>query len=95
MTLKIAFYTIKHKEIIRGLKRRIDCPYTIILDKKGRKKTTIIKSDIGIPQGIVVSPLFSNIVLHELDRFIEKDLKLNYTVGKDRKANKEYRRISY
>jgi group II intron reverse transcriptase/maturase len=107
--IKNCFPTIKHKEIIRALRRRIDCPYTInlvkkllsagyIVNKKGKKskkKPTVIKNDIGIPQGIVVSPLFSNIVLHELDKFVERDLKLKYTIGKNRKNNKEYRRIKY
>merc|ERR1712157_358171 len=53
------------------------------------------KSNIGTPQGIVLSPLFSNIVLHELDVFVEDELKLKFTKGKQRRANPVYRRLNY
>lgn len=43
------------------------------------------RTNLGNPQGIVLSPLFSNIVLHELDVFIQKK----------RKANLEYRKFRY
>ena len=62
---------------------------------KGKKHSNVIKSNVGLPQGIVNSPLFSNIVLHELDKFITNDLAESYTVGKQRKQNKDYRRIQY
>lgn len=105
--IKNCFPSIKHIEILQALKRRIDCPYTVnlvkkllsagyVVDKKDRKsKRTVIKSDVGIPQGLIVSPLFSNMVLHELDEFVMGELTLKYTMGKYRKPNKEYRRIQY
>ena len=46
----------------------------------------------GTPQGGVISPLLSNIVLHELDKFIEDELIPMYTNGKRRKQNREYGR---
>ena len=105
--IKNCFPSIKHTEILKALRRRIDCPYTLnlvkrllsagyVVGEKARKsKQTVIKNNVGIPQGVVVSPLFSNMVLHEFDKFVEGDLKLKYTVGKHRKPNKEYRRIQY
>lgn len=105
--IKSCFPSIKHTEIVKALRRRVDCPYTInlvkkllsagyVVDKKSSKsKRTVIKSDVGIPQGVVVSPLFSNMVLHELDKFVMGDLNLKYTIGKHRKRNNEYRRIQY
>ena len=44
---------------------------------------------------IVLSLLFSNIVLHELDEFIDKELKKEFTKGEKRKANLEYRKLRY
>ena len=105
--IKNCFPTIKHTEIVKALKRRIDCPYTInlvkrvlsagyVVDSKDKKsKQIIVKNDVGIPQGLVVSPLFSNMVLHELDKFVMNDLKLMYTMGKKRKQNNTYRQIQY
>ena len=39
----------------------------------------------GVPQGGVVSPVLSNIYLHKLDEFVEKELIPRYTRGDRRK----------
>jgi len=46
----------------------------------------------GAPQGGVVSPILSNIYLHQLDVFVEKVLIPQHTRGKYRKHNPEYDR---
>jgi RNA-directed DNA polymerase len=96
--------------ILKGLKKKVDCPVTLTLVKRileagyvlntdlkkvGKTNAKVFKSDIGTPQGIVLSPLFNNIVLHELDIFISKDLKKGFTQGKKRKANLDYRKLRY
>jgi hypothetical protein len=48
----------------------------------------------GTVQGGVISPLLSNIVLNELDQFVEKTLIPQYTRGQRRKRNPEWRRLS-
>jgi group II intron reverse transcriptase/maturase len=45
----------------------------------------------GVPQGGTVSPILSNIYLHKLDEFVERELIPQYTRGARRKANPEYR----
>jgi group II intron reverse transcriptase/maturase len=101
------FDNIPHNMIIKGISRRVDCPATLnlirkilnagyILDsefKTRKSKAKIFRSEVGTPQGIVLSPLFCNIVLHELDRFVEEDLKFKYSINKQRKANPEYRKL--
>jgi len=51
------------------------------LEKIGRKKVQVHKSKRGTPQGAVLSPLFSNIVLHELDVFIEDEFSKKFIKG--------------
>src|SRR5215470_18907186 len=43
----------------------------------------------GVPQGGVVSPVLSNIYLHKLDEFVERELIPRYTRGTSRARNLE------
>ena len=49
----------------------------------------------GVPQGGVVSPVLSNIYLHKLDEFVEKELIPRYTRGERRKKNPGYHKVRY
>ena len=108
--IKGCFDNIQHDMIIKGLKRKVDCVSTLTLVKRilnagyvldedlkkiGKKNAKVYRTNKGTPQGIVLSPLFNNIVLHELDEFIERKLKTEYTKGKKRKVNLEYRKLRY
>jgi hypothetical protein len=46
----------------------------------------------GCPQGGVASPVLSNIYLHKLDEYVERELIPQYTRGERRKVNPEYNR---
>jgi group II intron reverse transcriptase/maturase len=108
--IKECFNNISHDMILKGLKRKINCPATFNLIKRilsagyilnedlkkvGRKNSKVYKSNIGITQVIVLSPLFSNIALHELDEFINHELKKEFSMGKQQKPNLIYRRLRY
>jgi retron-type reverse transcriptase len=43
----------------------------------------------GVPQGSLVSPILSNILLDKLDKFVETVLIPQYTQGETRKLNPE------
>jgi group II intron reverse transcriptase/maturase len=47
----------------------------------------------GTPQGGVISPVISNIVLNELDQYVEKELLPSYNRGNRRKLNPVYRAL--
>lgn len=49
----------------------------------------------GLPQGDVCSPVLTNILLNELDNYIEQELIPQYTRGTRRKTNPEYARQTH
>jgi group II intron reverse transcriptase/maturase len=48
----------------------------------------------GVPQGGVASPILSNIYLHKLDEYVERELIPQYTKGTRRKASPQYQGLA-
>lgn len=100
--LKKFFDSIPHSTITRLLGRTIDCPRTVSLILKaleagyvlsGTKE--VVYDDVGTPQGSVLSPILSNVVLHELDKYVMGPLSSEWNVGASRKLSLELRRARY
>ena len=96
------FDMIPHQSIMNRLNREITCDRTLSLVKKALiigylnpRTKQITKSNIGIPQGSVLSPLLANIVLHELDKYVVHELIPAYYRGVRRRTNPEYNAIAY
>lgn len=49
----------------------------------------------GVPQGSIVSPILSNILLDKLDHYVETALIPRYTRGEKRRDNPEYKRVMH
>jgi len=73
--LKSFFDEVEHPILLQLIYRKVKCPTTLRLIRKWLKAPILIKGKLtkrrkGIPQGSPLSPLLSNIMLHELDEYL-------------------------
>jgi len=54
---------------------------------------TFNKTLSGVPQGGIVSPVLSNILLDKLDKFVKNELIPQYTKGREKRKNREYTKL--
>lgn len=85
--LEIIGRNIKDNRFIKLLKEMLEAGY--LEDWKYNPTFS------GTPQGGVISPLFSNIYLNELDKFVEEVLMPKYHKPDLRKINPEHNRLTY
>ncbi len=84
--LQIIAKKIKDKSLLKLLKQMLKAGYM--------KDWKYHNTYSGTPQGNVLSPLLSNIILNELDNYVEKELIPQYTKGTDKRRNPEYNRLN-
>ncbi len=75
--LKSFFDEVDHCHLLQLLHQRITCRETMRLIRNWLRSPIMIDGKLvkrrkGVPQGSPLSPLLSNIMLNELDRFLEK-----------------------
>ena len=73
--LKSFFDEVDHSILLQLIYQRIKCPITMKLIRKFLRAPIMIQGKLkkrrkGVPQGGPLSPLLSNILLHELDLFL-------------------------
>ena len=81
--MKTISKTIKCQRTLELIRKALSAGY---VDPKSGK---VVKTEKGTPQGSVLSPLLSNIVLHEFDILMEKS-KREFDRGKSRGRNPIY-----
>lgn len=88
------FDRIQHDVLIRCIRKRVSCEPTIKLLESALKAgfidlkfpNKVMDGEMGTPQGSIISPLLSNIILHELDCFIA-ELRAGFEKGTTRRVN--------
>ena len=76
------FDEVDHCLLLQLLYRKVKCVLTLRLIRKWLKAPILVNGKLtrrrkGVPQGSPLSPLLSNILLHELDQYLEKQ-RLRY-----------------
>ena len=71
------FDEVNHCLLLELVYRKVKCPLTLRLIRKWLRAPILIEGKLvkrrkGVPQGSPLSPLLSNILLHELDKELEK-----------------------
>jgi retron-type reverse transcriptase len=49
------------------------------------RESKVTTNEMGVPQGVIISPLLSNLVLHELDSYMEQLIKNREEESKNEK----------
>lgn len=95
------FDKIPHSLVLKYLKEEIaDTAFLNLIMKylKGGhidpKTGKLVRTDIGIPQGGVLTPILCNIVLDKFDAFMESVIE-KFEIGKKRRHNPEYQRLQH
>lgn len=75
--LKSFFDEVDHGILMQLLYSKVKCPITLRLLRKWLKAPIVINGKLtkrtkGVPQGSPISPLLSNIMLHKLDKELER-----------------------
>jgi len=92
------FDKLSHELLIETLKEHIHDGRFIrlmqeLLDAGYMEDWTYNQTLSGVPQGGIVSPILSNILLDKLDKFVENVLIPQYTKGAKRRRNQEYHNL--
>jgi len=85
LLLKILGENIHDGRLLHFMRELFDAGYM--------EEWTLNQTLSGVPQGGIVSPILSNILLDRLDKFVETVLIPQYTRGDKRKVNREYKNL--
>jgi len=92
------FDRLDHELLLSTLSERIHDGRLIhllreLFDAGYMEDWTLNQTLSGVPQGGIISPVLSNILLDKLDKFVEHELIPQYTRGTIRKPNREYKNL--
>jgi group II intron reverse transcriptase/maturase len=96
--ISACFDKIDHEKLLEIIKEKIHDGRVIkiiaeMLEAGYMEDWTFNETYSGTPQGGIISPLLSNILLDKLDKYVENVLIPKYTKGNKRVANIEYKHL--
>jgi len=96
---KNCFDSIDHNNLMNLIENKIlDRQFTKLIHKcikAGYMESRVLKHSLsGVPQGSIISPILSNIYLHQLDSFII-NLSSKFNKGTKLRTTSEYEKIRY
>ena len=97
--IKSYFPTVDHEVLMKLISKRVQDPIIIKLIREGLKARVFTEKDgqytpeLGTPQGGILSPLLSNIYLHEFDNYMEELMREYKKETKYRRRNKLAERL--
>lgn len=93
------FDSIPHSIIMKRISAQIGDPAFLSIISKfldagyiDPNTGKLIRSDLGAPQGGILSPILSNIVLHEFDKYMAKHIT-SFSKGRKRRWNPVYKSL--
>jgi group II intron reverse transcriptase/maturase len=84
--LSILEKSFKDKRFLLLIKRLLQAGYL--------ENWTYNKTHSGVPQGSIIGPILTNLVLDRLDKFIDQNILPSFCKGKRRKVNPEYGKLT-
>lgn len=100
--IKGCFDNIPHGMLLKQISRRVTDGKILMLCKRFleagyMENWSYHRTYSGTPQGGIISPLFANIFLHQLDEFMEKEMSANILQTKkesNARRNPEYQKLA-
>ena len=93
--IRNCFDNISHSIIMKDIENYIGCPnflsliWKLLRVNKMMPNNTIAKNKIGVPEGNILGPILTNIILHKLDKFME-EVKDKFRKGLTLQTNSRY-----
>jgi RNA-directed DNA polymerase len=92
------FDTIHHEKLLRLVSPLCDQATKELIGKLlsvgyvdiSNLSNSVLRNDLGTPQGSLISPMLANLYLHELDRFVDTNLIPKWNRGDERRFVEGY-----
>jgi group II intron reverse transcriptase/maturase len=94
-----AYPTIDHNRLCEILSKKVDdCRFLHLIRKSLKcgilREKQFTRSNLGVPQGSIVSPILANIYYHEMDLWVDKKIEM-LNQPQTTQRSKKYKHLAY